>query len=326
MFGTSRRQMIWLANSMATMLDAGLPVSRILAVLARQARGALRGCLIRAGARIERGDTLCEALAAEGRFPPLFISLVGVGEASGTLERTVGEAARFFELQQRLWRSFIARIVWPVAQYVLAVAVVAFAMYILAALGQPMGDPRGVLILGYGVPAGLVAFYVLFGPALGAARAAQELVLKLPVLGGVARGLALARFSLLMHLMMEAGAPTPQTLRQAFEGTNNRVFAARAHRAIATVEQGGTLSNALSATALFPVEYIEVAVIAEESGKLSERFAWLANHHTERTEFALTALARVATILVWLIVAAVIIYFIFTIFMGYVGTLNKLAR
>ena len=159
MFGISRKRMIWLCNSMATMLDAGLPVSRMLTVLGRQARGPLGGWLRRAEADIAGGATLTEALGTSGRFPPLFMHLIAAGEQSGTLERTAAELARFYELQQRLWRSFIAGIIWPIGQYVLAIAVMALLLHILASLGQPMGDPVRILMLGYGVPAGVVVFY-----------------------------------------------------------------------------------------------------------------------------------------------------------------------
>ena len=53
MSGISRKQMIWLCHSMHTMLDAGLPMSRVLAVVSGQAPpGSLRRALLGAQAAV----------------------------------------------------------------------------------------------------------------------------------------------------------------------------------------------------------------------------------------------------------------------------------
>jgi len=324
MFRVSRKRMIWLSRGMATMLDAGLPVSRMLTVLSGQAPpGRLRRALVRARERVEGGATLTQALEEEGCFPPLFLNLVAAGEASGTLERTVGEVARFFELQQRLWRSFLARIALPALQYVAAVAIVAVVMYVLAGLGMPLGDPKALLLMGYGIPLGLVAAYVFFLKPLGGSRAVHEVLLVVPILGGVSRSLALARFSLVMRLLMEAGSPIDRTLEQAFEATGNEAFVARGRRAVESVKEGETLTESLGRAAVFPRVYLDIVEVAEESGKLSERFDWLADEHSRRAEFALAALARAAAVMVWIAVACVIISFIIRIFLLYIGALES---
>ncbi len=58
------------------MLDAGLPLSRVLSVLAFQASGRLRRILQKVGTGIDEGATLSEAFQAQGVFPPLFLTLV----------------------------------------------------------------------------------------------------------------------------------------------------------------------------------------------------------------------------------------------------------
>ncbi len=92
----------------------------------------------------------------------------------------------------------------------------------------------------------------------------------------------------------------------------------------AAVEGGANLTEALERTHLFPREYVEVVRIAEESGKMSERFGWLAAHHADRAEAALRVFGTALAWLVWAVVAAFIISFIFKIFTQYVGTLNNL--
>ena len=88
--------------------------------------------------------------------------------------------------------------------------------------------------------------------------------------------------------------------------------------AAATIEHG-TLTEALAGTGLFPLEYLHIIAVAEESGKLSERLDWLASHYAEKSETALRALVIVLARLIYLAVACVMVYFIFTFFMRYVS-------
>ena len=132
------------------------------------------------------------------------------------------------------------------------------------------------------------------------------------------RSLALARFSLIMYLMYEAGVLIGEALGKSLEGTNNGAFAARARRATATIEHG-TLTEALEGTGLFPLEYLQIIAVAEESGKLSERLEWLASHYADKSEAALRALVTVIARLIYLAVACVIVYFIFKFFTRYAG-------
>ena len=149
----------------------------------------------------------------------------------------------------------------------------------------------------------------------------HEVLLRLPVVGNVTRSLALARFSLVLQLLMESATPIGRALERAAEATNNAAFAARGKRMADAVEGGANLTEALERTGLFPREYVEVVRIAEESGKMSERFGWLAAHNADRAEAALQALGTALAWLVWAVVAAFIISFIFRIFSRYVGAL-----
>ena len=319
----SAKQMAWFCHTLGTMLDAGLPTTRALDVLASQApSGRMRSAMVRARKRIDRGDTLAEALEAQRCFPRLLLQLVRVGEESGTLDRTMQEAASFYELQQRLWRTFLSRITLPVIQYVVAVAVVTFATYLVNSLLDRPAHILPGLLLGYGLPVLLVLVYQLLVKPFGGARTVHEVLLRTPILGRVAQSLALSRFSLVMYLMLEAGVPAIQAVTRAFESTGNRAFAARGLRAARAIEDGGNLTEALVSTGLFTREYRDIVQVAEESGKLSERFEWCANEYSNRAEFALGMLAGFMARLIWVIVALFILVFIFKFFGFYSRALS----
>ncbi|MHC4591900.1 MAG: type II secretion system F family protein, partial [Planctomycetota bacterium] len=196
--------------------------------------------------------------------------------------------------------------------------------YILRVIEGTSGNSGTILLVGYGAPVALVlAYYAVVRP-MGATRPVHEALLRVPIIGRVVRSLALARFSLIMHLMYEAGTPLRDALRRALEGAGNAAFAARARVAVATLE-GGTLTEALQNTGLFPVEDLNIVAVAEESGKLSERLDWLAAHHADQAEAGLRALVIVTARLIYVAVAVVIIFFIVKFFMRYASALQAAA-
>ncbi len=321
--GMSNKRMIWLCRNLGTLLDAGVPLSRALSVLTSQApAGGIRDALQRVAADVDAGATLAEAFEARRRFPAFFVLLVGVGEQSGALDRTLAELVRFYEFQQRVRRTLMANLALPVIQYVIAVAVISLAMYIMSMLGVAFGSAAFYLCVGYGGPIAAIALYFLLLKPLAGRRSCHEVLLLVPALGNVLRMVALARFSLVMYLMQESGVPVTNALERAFSATGNGAFAGRADAAVAAVDGGGTLTDALNAAGLFPRDYMEAVDVAEQSGKLSERFNWLASHYGERAESALHTLAVVFSRLVYVAVALFIIYFIFKFFSFYAAALS----
>jgi type II secretory pathway component PulF len=308
---------------MATMLEAGVPISRVLHVLKRQARGRMGAALERVEERIQRGENLVESMRQESGFPDLMVDMLEVGETSGFLARTLGEAGRYYEFLLSLWRRFLSRIAWPAAQYVVAVAVVALAFTLLAGLGQDMGSPTVVLVLGYGVPLLAASAYFLVVRPLGHTRVVHEALLRIPMAGRVSRSLALARFSLLMHLMSEAGVSLIEALPRAMRGTGNGAFAARSGQAADVVKQGGTLTEALGEAGVFPEDYLAMVAVAEESGKLAERFDWLARQYSERADASLSAATHIVSATIWIMVVVVIVVFIFMFAGNYVSGLKQ---
>ncbi len=329
----SSKQLMRLCHSLGTMLRSGVQIDRALNVAANQGGSTrMRRAMTDAAQRIEQGSSLVDALAAQKMFPPLFLNLVDAGEQSGSLDRVLDELGRLFELQHRLWRRFLAKIALPVLEYIFAVLVLAGVSFFVsqflgdagsaAALGLPRA--RHMLLVGFGIPFGLAFSYLFVVKPLGGTRLWHEVLLRIPLLGRVAQALALARFSLVLHLMYEAGFPIEEALVRSFHATGNGAFAARGPAVAEAVLAGATLTEALEGTRLFPNEYLEIISVAEESGRVSERLEWLAGNYAETAEAAMGALVTGLTCLIWACVAAFIIYNIFKLFMARLTTILDL--
>ena len=116
------------ARNLGSMIEAGLPLSRALSVLERQAHNKnLKDVIISVHTDIDKGLTFADALAKHPKvFPQLFVSMVHAGEQSGTLADSLKVIALQLESSFNLERRVRGALMYP--------AVIVFAMLIVAVL------------------------------------------------------------------------------------------------------------------------------------------------------------------------------------------------
>jgi type II secretory pathway component PulF len=321
-------------------LGAGLSLPDVFRQQAKRGPGAVRPVAGRIAAVLEAGGSLESAVKRESaRFPPLFLSLASVGERTGMLPEVFSELERYFLRQQQLRRSFVARITWPVIQFVLAVLVLAFLIYFFGVMSPttPTGqryDPVGLGLFGasgaavfmgviFGSIAAVVAAYALASRTVGGQAAVHRFLLGVPALGPCLQALALGRFCLALRLTTEAGMSIGKALRLSLRATGNSAFAAVTDTAEETVAAGDDLTLALGRTGLFPDDLLRIVAVAEESGTLAEVMRHQGDHYHEEATRRLAVLTSVASYGIWGLIALFIIVMIFRLYGSYLNMLNS---
>ena len=92
---------------------AGLSLARVFQMQARSGPKPLREAADRIASKVEAGDTLEDALAAEADLPELFVALAAVGERSGRIPEVFGQLEEYYRLQAQMRREFRAQATWP---------------------------------------------------------------------------------------------------------------------------------------------------------------------------------------------------------------------
>ena len=322
-------------------LGAGLSLVRVFRQQAAKGPAELRPAAERIADRLEAGTSLEDSLEPErNRFPPLFRDLATVGEQTGHLPEVFRELEEYYRLQLQTRRKFYQEITWPVFQFFAAVGVIALLIWVLGMIAESRGG-EAMAPIGMGLTGarGAVLFLVSVGLFLAAlffgyhlltrnvrGRAAVEsFLLKVPGVGPCLEAVALQRFCLSLRLTMETGMPVPQALRMSLGATNNAAFTAQADAAVAAVRAGRELAEALALCRAFSAEFLEVVIVAEESGQIPEVMGREANHYREEVERRLPALARAASFAVWAFVAVLMTMAIFRIASVYFGAVNQFA-
>jgi type IV pilus assembly protein PilC len=320
-------------------LSAGLMLRDVYRHQARSGPVAVRAVATRILASIEQGDDLQEALKhEEGVFPVLFVSMVSVAEHTGMLPEVFQDLERYYTRQQKLRRDFISRITWPIVQLVLGVLVVALMVLILGLIaesrpGEKPLDPLGLGLFGargamiiLGTAAGTVAAIAV--AYFGITRLFRKqsvldaLLLRQPVLGPCMQALAMARFCLALKLTSETGMSIGKALQLSLKSTSNGAFESGSRGIVESVKRGLDLTSALAGSGLFPIEFLHIMEVAEESGTLPDVMRRQAEHYDQEAGRRLATLATTAAYGVWTIVGGLMVWTIYRIFTMYISKLT----
>ena len=287
-------------QQMATMLHSGLTLLVALRTVSEQARGARAAGLWRNVAeRIERGDTLSGAMAAEGgRFPDYVVQLARVGESSGELDGMLTRAAAHLEQTRSLRLMVINALVYPLIVVVLATGVSGFMVLsvipkierFLAGSGRTLpGLTQALLDLSnwlrnYLPEVALGALVVLVGVGLLRRWPPGRLwldaaSLRIPVVGAVLRTAGTAVFARGMGILLESGVGLIESLRAAERLVRNCALSRRIAVAREAVTRGETLAAGLAGHREFLPMLPRMVAVGETTGALGRTLNDLATFH-----------------------------------------------
>lgn len=300
----SAAELALITRQLATLVEAALPIeSALLAVAEQCEKPRLKNMLMAVRSKVVEGYSLAEGLAEFPYvFDHLFRSMVAAGEKSGHLEQVLNRLADYTEQRQYMRSQILQAMLYPLILTGFAILVISI---LLAAVVpkivvqfEHMGEslPGSTLFLiaasdflrQYGV---LVLLAILLA-AVAWQRALQkpglrlqwdQLVLRLGLLGKVARGLNTARFARTLSILNASAVPLLEAMRISAEVLSNSYMRLALADAAARVREGASLKSALEQSRLFPPMMLHMIASGEKSGQLDAMLARAAN--AQDTEF-----------------------------------------
>src|SRR5215469_5172139 len=111
-------ELIELCRSMRYALESGIMLRDVMDLLSTRNTRRVRLLTAQVSKELKSGWSLQDALAKQkNAVPPLFLSLVAVGEESGSLPEVLAELEKYYVLQQKLQREFLSQIAWPAIEF-----------------------------------------------------------------------------------------------------------------------------------------------------------------------------------------------------------------
>jgi type IV pilus assembly protein PilC len=116
------------------------------------------------------------------------------------------------------------------------------------------------------------------------------LLLQMPLFGDLIKKVAIARFSRTFGTLIRAGVPMLSALDVVKDTAGNFVVAQSVERIYNEVRQGGTISKPMSKMSVFPAMVTQMVAVGEETGKLDDMLAKVADFYDMEVENAVEAL------------------------------------
>src|SRR3569623_1889606 len=223
-----------ITRQFATLVRSGLPVEEAVQALSRQTeKSRLKSMMMAVRARVMEGHSLATALADFPHvFPDLYRATVAAGEQSGYLDRVLERLADYTETRQTLQQKTTLALIYPLLVLIVSILVVALLMVyvvpqivqVFEGIGQKLPPlTRGLIAVSaftrsYGVYVliAVVAATVLARMALrksGPMRWFHHVLLRLPMISRLVRGLNTARFARTLSILTGSSVPVLEALR-----------------------------------------------------------------------------------------------------------------
>jgi len=312
-----------------TLIRAGLPILKALDLLAeRAASPRLRPILIEVRDRVRDGALLSEALAAQGSFPPVYITAITAGERSGNLTGVLEQYIAYLRVSTSFRTRLLSALIYPAVLMAAVVSIMAFlvtyAMPRYASLYQELNVPLPAptrILLALAVP--LRTYFLVFTAALAVgavvvfvwtrsdrgALAVDRVKPRLPVFGDIWLKAQLAQLVRTLSTLLGGGTPLVPALHTSSAAVGSALLATSVEQAAARVKEGQSLHASLAETRLIPDLALEMIEVGEASGALASMLTSVAEFYEEEVN---TRLQRALTWIpiVILVVMAVVIGFI----------------
>ena len=295
----------------SVMIDAGLPLVQCLEILGRQEPNKhFAAAILKVREDVEAGAALADAMKRHPKtFDALYSNMIAAGEAGGILDTILKRLAVYIEKAVKLKGEVKSAMIYPVAVIVIAVLVVGAILWkvipTFASLFQGLGaqlplPTRVVIALSDGIVAyGWIVLVVigLIGWAIktyyateGGRRMIDRLLLKTPILGGILRKVAVARFCRTLSTLLASGVPILDGLDITARTAGNAIIEDAIQTTRSGIERGETVSGPLRETNVFPSMVVQMINVGETTGALDAMLSKIADFYEEEVDTAVAGL------------------------------------
>lgn len=286
----------------------------------------LKEALLHVQVAVEKGDSLAEAMEAEGKiFPSILIHMVAAGEATGNMEVAFDRICTQFDKDLKLASMVKSAMIYPIVVLVVAIGVVIILMTTVIPNFQETFTSMGeelpaltkmviavsdfmvnhiILVVGAIV---LLILLVSFGKNTEQGkRLTSFIALKIPMIRDFSVKNAAAKFSMTMSTLIISGVPLVQALDIVANVIENRIIRTAIRGCREEVMQGIPMSEPLEASKVFPPMVTHMMKIGEETGTTEQMLDKVAEYYEAEVEDATKRLTSAMEPLIIVVLAVLV--------------------
>jgi general secretion pathway protein F len=323
----SRQEVANFTRELSIMLGAGQDLDRSLRFLVDTAPNPrVRAVTDALRAAVRDGAAFAVALSKHPKsFPKLYIGLVRAGEAGGALVQTLDRLALLLERERGLSATITSAMIYPTLLVIAAIGAIALLLTQVLPQFVPLFEQNGAalprptqilidagdIVSNYGLfmLVGVVLVVLMIRQALTrpAVRVVWDrLLLRLPIIGPLAKEALAARFSRTLGTLVINGMPLIASLETVREALGNLAAVGIVEQATQSAKGGAGLSRPLGESGMFPVRTIYLLRLGEETAQLGQMALRAAEIHEENTRLGVQRLVSLLVPVITILIGAAI--------------------
>ena len=300
---------VFLTKYLALMLKVGTDLFKAIDILiADFDKPSVKAILIEIKESIAKGQPFYSTFIKYPKyFSPVFVNLIKAGEASGNLDKTFEDLSKTLEKEQALRSKIKAALIYPLVLVTLAFTImfllVSFALPKIAEVftsGGTVPPTFSRVVFAIGLFMGkyvLIIIPIILGSVTGAFLFARTVIGKrfiarsvsrLPIIGNVAKRIAIQRFAFTLASLLRSGMPIVESIEITADAVGSQELRAALLRVSRDgITKGLTIGEAFQRETYFPRVVVNLIAISEKAGHIDQLLETLADFYETEIDSAI---------------------------------------
>jgi len=323
-----KSQLIDFTKQMATLLNSGIKLTEALSVLTLQTSDVrFKNAITDIRDRVVTGESFTDALTDySDYFDVIYVSMVRVGEVTGTLGQSLSTIAGFMEKRQRVESKVITAMIYPIVLIFFCIlAILILTIKVIPSIGEQIQRAgqelpwitRQLMNVGFVLTSWwlLVVIAVVVGVVLGlkclfrtdrGAYLRDKFILSLPIFGPLIKQRVVLRFASTLSTLLGSGLAMAESLRVVAEVTGNILMKRAIQQSRERILAGADIATPLRDSGVIDPAVAHMVAVGEKSGELEKMLKNISENLEASTDVVIERLSAAIEPLIIIVMATII--------------------
>jgi len=323
-----KSQLIDFTKQLSTLLNSGIKLTEALSVLTWQTSDVrFKNAITDIRDRVVTGESFTDALKDySDYFDVIYVSMVRVGEVTGTLAKSLSTIANFMEKRQRVESKVMTAMIYPIVLIFFCIAaILILTTKVIPTIGEQIERAgqalpwitRQLMNIGYVLTSWwlLVVIAAVFGSIFGlkkffsTARGAylrDRFLLSLPIFGPLIKQRVVSRFASTLSTLLGSGLAMAESLRVVAEVTGNSLMKRAVRQSRDRILAGADIATPLRDSGVIDPAIAHMVAVGEKSGELETMLKNISENLEASTDVVIERLSAALEPIIIIFMAAII--------------------